>query len=90
MFAPLWLMKHAGAPEPSIISRRLVKSQSLTIGLSAAAGQTYTQKHFAGVQTIFDFATLTGACVTALGAYSAGVWSNDDATAAAVTPPLLH
>eukprot|EP01052_Picozoa_sp_SAG31_P037046 SAG31_NODE_4714_length_3012_cov_26.602815_3_plen_228_part_00 len=37
-----------------------------------------------GVDTIFDFATLTGACVVALGEYCAGVWSNDDGTAAAV------
>ena len=46
---------------------------------------TYTQKYFTGVDTIFDFATLTGACVTALGSAYAGIWSNDDDLAGAVT-----
>ena len=46
---------------------------------------TYTQKYFAGVDTIFDFATLTGACVTALGSAYAGIWANDDDLAGAVT-----
>jgi len=46
---------------------------------------TYTQKYFTGVDTIFDFATLTGACVTALGSAYAGIWSNDDDLASAVT-----
>ena len=32
-----------------------------------------------GVQTIVDFATLTGACVVALGDFAAGLFSNDDA-----------
>ena len=45
---------------------------------------TYTQKYFTGVDTIFDFATLTGACVTALGSAYAGIWSNDDELAGAV------
>ena len=39
---------------------------------------TYTQKHFEGVTTMLDFATLTGACVVALGSVCAGVWSNSD------------
>jgi leucyl aminopeptidase len=38
----------------------------------------YTQSHFAGVSTILDFATLTGACMVALGHHAAGVWSNSD------------
>jgi leucyl aminopeptidase len=46
---------------------------------------TYTQKHFDGVDTIFDYATLTGACVTALGSAFAGIWCNDDAVASTVT-----
>ena len=31
------------------------------------------------MQTIVDFATLTGACVVALGDFAAGLFSNDDA-----------
>jgi hypothetical protein len=50
---------------------------------------TYTQKHFDGVDTIFDYATLTGACVTALGTAFAGIWSNDDHVAATVTDAAL-
>lgn len=45
---------------------------------------TYTQKHFNGVNTIFDYATLTGACVTALGSAFAGIWCNDDHTATTI------
>ena len=52
--------------------------------LVLADALTYTQKHISGVDTIFDFATLTGACITAVGTYFAGMWSNDDAVADAV------
>ena len=50
---------------------------------------TYTQKHFNGVDTIFDYATLTGACVTALGSAFAGMWCNDDQVASTVNDAAL-
>merc|ERR1719409_1120539 len=50
--------------------------------LCLADSMTHTQRAFKGVDTMFDFATLTGACVMALGAYTAGLFCNDDAVAA--------
>lgn len=40
---------------------------------------TYARKQ--GIDELFDFATLTGACMVALGPHVAGVMSNDDALA---------
>jgi len=45
--------------------------------LALADALTYVQKHYEPKQ-IIDLATLTGACVVALGEYMAGVFSNDD------------
>jgi leucyl aminopeptidase len=57
----------------------------LWLQLVLADALTYTQKHFEGVDTIFDYATLTGACVTALGSAFAGIWCNDDTVAATIS-----
>ena len=38
----------------------------------------------AGAEHIIDIATLTGACIVSLGNDYAGMWSNDDAMAAAI------
>lgn len=57
--------------------------------LVLADALTYTQKHFNGVDTVFDYATLTGACVTALGSAFAGMWCNDDHVASTVNDAAL-
>lgn len=49
--------------------------------LVLADGLTYVQKHCKPTHVI-DVATLTGACVVALGEYAAGLFTNDDAFAA--------
>jgi leucyl aminopeptidase len=49
--------------------------------LVLADGMTYVQKH-CKPSHIVDVATLTGACVVALGEYAAGLFTNDDAMAA--------
>merc|ERR1712232_189862 len=43
---------------------------------------THVQREFKGVDTMFDFATLTGAIIVALGEYTAGLFCNDDQVAA--------
>jgi leucyl aminopeptidase len=50
--------------------------------LCLADSMTHVQQAFAGVDTMFDFATLTGACVVALGSYAAGFYCTDDGIAA--------
>lgn len=49
--------------------------------LVLADGLTYVQKHCKPTHVV-DVATLTGACVVALGEYAAGLFTNDDAFAA--------
>jgi leucyl aminopeptidase len=45
--------------------------------LALADALTYVQKHHTPT-TVIDVATLTGACVVALGEYSAGIFTNDN------------
>jgi leucyl aminopeptidase len=49
--------------------------------LCLADSMTHVQRTFAGVDTLFDFATLTGACVVALGSYAAGFYCTDETIA---------
>lgn len=49
--------------------------------LVLADGLTYVQKHCKPTHVV-DVATLTGACVVALGEYAAGLFTNDDAFSA--------
>src|SRR5262249_57319921 len=42
-------------------------------------GDAITYAHAAEPDEVFDFATLTGACMVALGPHTAGVMSNDEA-----------
>lgn len=51
--------------------------------LVLADGLSYVQKHHKPTHVI-DVATLTGACVVALGEYAAGLFTNDDAFATAI------
>merc|ERR1712046_464804 len=50
--------------------------------LCLADSMTHAQREFKGIDTLFYFATLTGACVVALGTYAAGLYCNDDEVAA--------
>merc|ERR1719313_2046804 len=45
--------------------------------LCLADSMTHVQRSFQDVDVMFDFATLTGACVVALGSYAAGFFCND-------------
>jgi len=51
--------------------------------LTLADALVYAEKD-AGAEHIIDIATLTGACIVSLGNDYAGMWSNDDAMAAAI------
>jgi leucyl aminopeptidase len=53
--------------------------------LALADALTYVQKHYPKPSCVIDIATLTGACVVALGEYSAGVFTNSDQLASTVT-----
>ncbi|DAZ97475.1 TPA: hypothetical protein N0F65_009958 [Lagenidium giganteum] len=46
---------------------------------------SYVQKEYKSVKKVIDVATLTGACVVALGEYCAGVFSNSDTLAKNLT-----
>jgi leucyl aminopeptidase len=66
------------------------KGISVEIGNTDAEGRlvladalSYVQRRYAPAR-IVDTATLTGACVVALGEYAAGLFSNDDALSAAL------
>eukprot|EP00947_MAST-08B_sp_MAST-8B-sp1_P005742 g5742.t1 len=52
--------------------------------LVLADAMTLLQREYPAVDTIVDLATLTGACMMALGRYAAGLWSNSDALVAEV------
>jgi len=71
------------AYHPSTIIRSY-KGLTVEIGNTDAEGRlvladgfTYLQRHYKP-ETIVDLATLTGACIVALGEYSAGIFSNDE------------
>ncbi|KAH9120127.1 hypothetical protein AeMF1_007548 [Aphanomyces euteiches] len=77
------------AAKPHTIVKSL-KGLSVEVNNTDAEGRlvlgdalTYVQKHYAP-HTVIDVATLTGACIVALGEYCAGLFSNSDDLAASL------